>query len=134
MFEQSLKYWLRLYPSDFRGRYSEEILFTVRDRLHESSKLVYRLRICAEIACDLAISLPRIHLQHRSRLQKLYSVSSIPTGFRLIEQSKPSYWIVVVSAVLSLVLFQIVHSLHPCPGDIADQIRSVCKNGVRLLH
>jgi hypothetical protein len=131
--ERPLRYWLRLYPREFRDRYGEEMLIVVRDRLRESNGPIYKLYVWLDIIGDLIFSLPRTHLQQRVRLERLHSATAIPAGFKLIEQGKPSSWIFLASIVLSFFLFQAVRSLHPCPSNTADQIRSIYRNVLHLL-
>ena len=50
---------LRLYPSDFRRRYQEEILQLYRDRLREEAGFLLRTRLWCDLLADAARSLPQ---------------------------------------------------------------------------
>lgn len=50
---------LRLYPTAFQKAFGEEALQLVRDRLRDERGLIARLRLCRDLAADLAISVPR---------------------------------------------------------------------------
>jgi TonB family protein len=49
---------LRLFPSAFRGRYEEEALQLLRDRLSNERGFLLRLRLCFDLITDLIGALP----------------------------------------------------------------------------
>jgi hypothetical protein len=135
MFERPLRWWLRLYPLEFREHYGEEMLYVIRDRVNESDDRFGRLCVCIRFVYDLVASLPKIYFHDRQKLVSLSSGS--PVEFRLVEEARPSQWIVIVSTVLSLLLLQCVRSLHPCPNASegwTEQIRSFCQATLHFLR
>ena len=61
MSEKLYAYLLRLFPSAFRGRYEEEALQLLRDRLSIERGFFLRLRLCLDLITDTIGALPRAY-------------------------------------------------------------------------
>jgi hypothetical protein len=80
---------LRLYPASFRDTYGKDALQLFRDRLREETGFLRRTRLWFDIFLDLAISLPRLHINAQPRLAAAPVANSIGAPIFLILEDEP---------------------------------------------
>lgn len=114
MSEKIYAWLLRLYPSHFRRLYGAEAMRLFRDRSHDESGFLLRLRLWSDLLTDMAVSLPR---EYRRKEPALSSVSvqqhfdGIPEFRSLDMGESPRPGALVSGACLSLLGFAAVSVL-----------------------
>jgi hypothetical protein len=96
---------LRLFPSAFRGRYEEEALRLVRDRLSNEKGFFRRLRLCLDLITDVIGALPQAYRNSYAGVAAIASITphldGIPS-FRSLRNEPIRRGTFVVAGVLTL--------------------------------
>jgi hypothetical protein len=80
---------LRLYPATFRDGYGKDALQLFLDRLREETGFLRRMRLWFDILLDLAISLPRLHINSQPGLTAAPVANSAGTPIFLVLEDEP---------------------------------------------
>jgi hypothetical protein len=125
MSEKIFACFLRLYPSRFRKKYTEEAIQLYRDLYRQETGLLQRMRLWFRLLADLAAGLP---LAYRNIYDSppaspiAQGVPGMPT-FRLLDQEPVRPGLFLFGSVLTLALlgtFSIVLS-HPATYPVWDE-------------
>jgi hypothetical protein len=106
MSEKIYAWLLRVYPASFRERYGEEALQLFRDRAHDETGFIPRLRLWLDLVADLAISVPREYYHFEPELvgasadQRLGGIPS----FVVIEGGSPRPGALLSGGVLTMLV------------------------------
>jgi hypothetical protein len=106
MSEKIYAWLLRVYPASFRERYGEEALQLFRDRAHDETGFIPRLRLWLDLVADLAISVPREYYYFEPELvgasadQRLGGIPS----FVVIEGGSPRPGALLSGSVLTMLV------------------------------
>jgi hypothetical protein len=106
MSEKIYAWLLRVYPASFRERYGEEALQLFRDRAHDETGFIPRLRLWLDLLADLAISVPREYYYFEPELvgasadQRLGGIPS----FVVIEGGSPRPGALLSGGVLTMLV------------------------------
>lgn len=109
MSERIYRWLIRLYPSEFREAYGDEVLLLIRDRARDENGILSCLRLWLDLLADLAFSVPREHFYAQSRVigaSALSNAYGLPVFFPL-EGEVPHPVALFSGGVMSLVALSI---------------------------
>lgn len=109
-------WWIHLYPRSFREQYEEEMLLLFREQMRDEAGLSGKLRIQFDLLRDLVTTLPQVYSDVLSRSGRAKIVEGDVQAFRLLDDKGPGLWIYTASTVVTLLIFQSIKSMHPCPA------------------
>ena len=109
-------WWIHLYPRSFREQYEEEMLLLFREQMRDEVEFSGKLRIQFDLLRDLVTTLPRVYSEVLSRNRRTKLVEGDGQAFRLLDDRGPGLWIYTTSTVATLLIFQSIKSMHPCPA------------------
>src|SRR6185437_1737414 len=103
MSEKLYSLLLRLFPSEFRQRFGEESIQLFRDRFREEKGFWLRLRLWADLICDLAVTLPREHVRVESQIAEV-SAAGVKRGpaFQITPRATTRFVAIFLGIAVSL--------------------------------
>ncbi|HKV28207.1 MAG TPA: S41 family peptidase [Candidatus Acidoferrales bacterium] len=128
MSEKLYSLLLRLFPSEFRQRFGEESIQLFRDRFREERGFWLRLRLWADLICDIAVTLPYEHVRVQAPVAEtsLAGTTRSPS-FRSTPRGPTLFVALFVGGAVSLAMVCIVLmsiryvDRHPAIGPAALQ-------------
>lgn len=115
---------LRLFPSAFRGRYEEEALQLLRDRLSNETGFFLRLRLCCDLITDTIGALPRAY-------RSSYTDTAAPAlltphfsgvpSFRGLQKEPIRRGVIIMAALLTVAVLATFSYVIVRPGRLINQ-------------
>lgn len=110
-------WWIHLYPRFFREQYEEEMLLLFREQMRDEVGFSGKLRIQFNLLRDLVTTLPQVYSEVLSQSGRAKIVEGDVQTFRLLDDRGPGLWIYTTSTVITLLIFQSIKRMYPCPGS-----------------
>jgi len=103
MSEKLYSLLLRLFPSEFRQRFGEEAIQLFRDRFREEKGFWLRLRLWADLICDLVVTVPREHVRVEPQIAEV-SAAGVKRGpaFQITPRATTRFVAIFLGIAVSL--------------------------------
>jgi hypothetical protein len=96
---------LRLYPAGFRARYTDVAMELLRERAHDETGLLRRLRFCLDLLRDLATSLPRAYIYAQPEMACAGPRLEESPAFQVLQSASLRGSSIVYAVIISLATF-----------------------------